>query len=143
MYICTCDTVYVDNFTRTIFQFINFHVTLISWIIHVYGIHVHSGKDLDAFNFAKTCHRKIKVTLKLSSVKYQLYTYNVLYMCTCDYTYNTMISHEWLVIKKTAMWRQQIRVISIIIITHQLHVHMYKGCTQECSLLHTHTYMYM
>ena len=62
----TC-TVYVDNFTRIIFRFINVHVTLISRIIHVYGIHVYSGKDLDAFNFAKTCHREVKVTLKLST----------------------------------------------------------------------------
>ncbi len=60
-------TVYVDNFTRIIFLFINVHVTLISRIIHVYSIHVYSGKDLDAFNFAKTCHREIKVTLKLST----------------------------------------------------------------------------
>ena len=60
-------TVYVDYFTRIIFRFINVHVTLISRIIHVYGIHVYSGKDLDAFNFAKTCHREIKVTLKLST----------------------------------------------------------------------------
>ncbi len=28
---------------------------------------MYSGKDLDAFNFAKTCHREIKVTLKLST----------------------------------------------------------------------------
>ena len=60
------NTVYVGYFTRIIiilFQFINVHVTLISRIIHVYGIHVYSGKDLDAFKFAKS---KIKVTLKLS-----------------------------------------------------------------------------
>ncbi len=60
-------TVYVDYFTRIIFRFINVHVTLISRIIHVYGIHVYSSKDLDAFNFAKTRHREIKVTLKLST----------------------------------------------------------------------------
>ncbi len=71
-------TVYVDNCTRIIFRFINVHVTLISRIIHAYGIHVYSGKDLDAFNFTKTCHREIKVTLKLS-------TYTVYYTCTCDY----------------------------------------------------------
>ncbi len=59
-------TVYVDYFTRIIFRFINVHVTLISRIIHVYGIHMYSGKDLVAFNFTKTCHREIKVTLKLS-----------------------------------------------------------------------------
>ncbi len=61
---CRFITVYVDYFTRIIFRFINVHVTLISRIIHIYGIH---GKDLDALNFAKTCHREIKVTLKLST----------------------------------------------------------------------------
>ena len=67
----------MDYFTRIIFRFINVHVTLISRIIHVYGIHVYSGKDLDAFNFAKTCHREIKVTLKLST-----YTvYCILFWC--------------------------------------------------------------
>ncbi len=70
----TSYTVYVDYLTRIIFRFINVHATLISRIIHVYGIHVYSGKDLDAFNFAKTCHREIKVTLKLS-------TYTVLKLC--------------------------------------------------------------
>ncbi len=68
-------TIYVDNFTRIIFQFTNVHVTLISRIIHVYGIHVYSGKDLDAFNFAKTCHREIKVTWKLSTYTAHMFMY--------------------------------------------------------------------
>ncbi len=66
-----------DYFTGIIFRFMNVHMTLISRIIHVYGIHVYSGIDLDAFNFAKTCHREIKVTLKLS-------TYIIIYI-TCMY----------------------------------------------------------
>ena len=68
------DAVYVDYFTRIIFWFINVHVTLISRIIHVYGIQVYSSKDLDAFNFVKTCHREIKVTLKLSTYTVHVFT---------------------------------------------------------------------
>ncbi len=71
----------MDYFTRIIFRFINVHVTLISRIIHGYGhgygIHVYSGNDLDAFNFAKTCHREIKVTLKLSTYTVVELTYNL------------------------------------------------------------------